>query len=404
MFKSRQLKHHAVEVELRRLASRLPGGTKFPGERDLAIEFKCNFLTVRKALKRLVDDGLIVRRIGSGTFVTDKKAEPASSLPTSSRVGVLVYAKGDAYESAVCHAIAKAGRQESVDIRSCWVQDFMDDGSRQAEMLVQDGCSALILPWFPHELTAEIRSFVSRCPVPVSLPIRIPGLEDFYFEEKELFDTEKSEPIKGLCVYFSKLGYRRIAFLGPDNAADIVLQQRLRVYSGFVAQQGYPTLCGLVAPGTGSMDRLAKEWKPLCHDLAIVSYDDQHALRFLTAMHKLGLAAPRDFAIMGYNNIDASLHSDPPLSTVAQDFDHIGLWLVRSAVALSKGTTDRAKELPSLKMFVRDTCGGSGRIVPELRATLGSHSLTVVSESTARASDERRSRQARTRASATANG
>ena len=40
-------------------------------------------------------------------------------------------------------------------------------------------------------------------------------------------------------------------------------------------------------------------------DLAVISYDDEHALRFITAMHKIGLSAPEDFQIIGHNNDEA---------------------------------------------------------------------------------------------------
>ncbi len=64
-----QLKYQRVEAEIRQFAQTLPLGAKLPAERDLAVSYECNFLTVRKALKRLVDDGTIVRRVGSGTFI-----------------------------------------------------------------------------------------------------------------------------------------------------------------------------------------------------------------------------------------------------------------------------------------------------------------------------------------------
>ena len=40
-----------------------------PAERDLATELSVSRITVRKAIDRLVSEGLLVRRQGSGTFV-----------------------------------------------------------------------------------------------------------------------------------------------------------------------------------------------------------------------------------------------------------------------------------------------------------------------------------------------
>jgi len=61
-------------------------------------------------------------------------------------VGLLVYEKGNAYAFAVLQAIAHVALTESIELRSCWVRDFADDGLRQAEMLVKEGCVAITLP------------------------------------------------------------------------------------------------------------------------------------------------------------------------------------------------------------------------------------------------------------------
>src|SRR5690606_17379213 len=91
--------------------------------------------------------------------------------------------------------------------------------------------------------------------------------------------------------------------------------------------------------------------------LAIVSYDDEHALRLMTAMHKLGLRAPHDYRIVGYNDTDASHFSDPPLASVTPNFEHIATWLIRSALALADGVRDQAREVPDCALIVRETCG-----------------------------------------------
>lgn len=380
--KIKQLKHKRVELELRQLAATLPTGAKLPAERDLAIEYECNFLTVRKALKQLVDDGLIVRKIGSGTFISEKDSNTTTngSGPKPNRIGLLVYEKGNAYAFGVLQAIAHVSLTESVELRSCWVRDFADDGLRQAEMLVKEGCVAVTLPWFPHTMTEEVRSFIHRCPVPASIPILIPGLERNCFVKKSDFGRALLSGTEALGHYFLQLGHKRIAFLGPDAPGDLVLQQKLGSYSCFASRENLPTICGLVPPGSHDIDQLAQRWKEFRGDLAIISYDDEHALRFMTAMHKLGLNAPKDFSIIGYNNTDASHYSDPPLSTVAQNFDHIGQGLLKSALALSAGQLCQFDETPILKFLVRQTCGGQGRLDSTLTAALRKLNLEIVIE------------------------
>jgi GntR family transcriptional regulator len=55
-------------------------GEKLPSEDQLAREFSVSRVTLREALRVLEDDGLIVRRHGSGTYVRDQRAIPIQNL------------------------------------------------------------------------------------------------------------------------------------------------------------------------------------------------------------------------------------------------------------------------------------------------------------------------------------
>lgn len=363
-----QLKYQRVETEIRQLAHTLPLGAKLPAERDLAVSYNCNFLTVRKALKQLVDDGTIVRRIGSGTFIARHHSAAADAAEADERIGLLVYQGSNAYAYRVMQSIAHAGLKQNADLQSGWVQDFGEDALAQAEQFRKDGCGALILPWFPHERVEEVRQFVMRCPLPVSLAMLIPGLEKNCFVEPGVFGL--STAIEGFCRYYRLLGHQRIAMIGPDSTHDIILQKRLTSFICYTSRENLPSPCGLVAPGAQGMDQLAERWKPYRGDLAIISYDDEHALRFMTAMHKIGLSAPEDYCIVGYNDTEASRYSDPPLSTVHQNFDSIGHGLLKSALALADGKVDQNSEVSRPQMLVRASCGGRHKITDAFRSLI----------------------------------
>jgi DNA-binding LacI/PurR family transcriptional regulator len=368
----KKAKHKEIEAEIRHLISMYPVGAKLPPERQLAASHSCNCLTVRTAMKTLVDEGIIVRRVGSGTFVASRGdlSTGLDGATKNARIGVLVHSDSDAYAHKLLQGMAQVAADMGVTLRTGWVRDFQDDGLQQAHQLKQEGCAAVVLPWFPHGSTAEVRAFVGRSPLPVSLPLVIPGLEKNYFGEASTYGLDLLSTTEALCRYFQALGRTHIALLGPQSPGDSILQMMLVSYMCHMARERLPCLCGLVTPTSQSMDQLARDWKQYAGTLAIVSYDDEHALRLLTSMHKLGLNAPQDFCIVGHNDTGASRFSDPPLSTIRQDFTVIGRGLLRSAVALSRNTEEHDNSSAPTKLMVRESCGGRGKITEAIELLL----------------------------------
>lgn len=362
-------KFQQIEVRIRELTRSLPLGARLPPERELAESFDCNFLTVRRALKALVDDGTVVRRIGSGTYVA-KKADGAPALPATSarKVGALVDRRSDAYAYRVLQALSEAALSRGVNLRTGWVGEFDDSALLEARRMASEGCEALVLPWFPHERAEAVRTFVARSPLPVCLPEPISGLEKNCFVAPGRFGDRTLRATAALCDYFEALGCARIAFLGPNSATDSILQKALSAYVCHRAEREADVLCGLTPAGAGAMDRLAERWARHRGELAVVCYDDEHALRLMIAMHKRGLSAPGDFRVAGFNGTEASAFSDPPLTTISQDFANIGSWMLANALALVSGGSEQSPGNDAARLLVRETCGGAGRIDAALRA------------------------------------
>jgi DNA-binding transcriptional regulator YhcF (GntR family) len=368
----RELKYQKIEAAVRKLTETLPLQAKMPTERELAANFGCSVLTVRKGLQVLVDEGIITRRMGSGTFVNRRPPAPAKAQRS---LGVLVWQPSDAYAYRVLQSLAQTALAQDIHPRSLWISGFGDDALRQIQELVREGCTAFTMPWFPHDRTEEVRAFIQTAGLRISVPELIPGLEDFCFEAPSAYGRQTTRVIDLLCRFFSASAENEfIAYIGPDETRNAILQQQLVAYTSAMSQLDRTMLLNLVAPTAAAMDELARRWSAHRGKLAIVSYDDEHALRFMTAMHKLGLRAPHDYRIVGYNDTDASHFSDPPLASVTPNFEHISTWLIRSALALADGGRDQAREVPDCAVIVRETCGRvpksddkNGSPVPGLR-------------------------------------
>ncbi|KRN27228.1 transcriptional regulator, GntR family [Lactobacillus selangorensis] len=58
-------------------------GDRIPSERELALDFGVSRMTLRQAIQTLVDEGILERRIGAGTYVANKKVQEKMSGVTS---------------------------------------------------------------------------------------------------------------------------------------------------------------------------------------------------------------------------------------------------------------------------------------------------------------------------------
>lgn len=58
-------------------------GEKIPAERALAKQFNVSRMTLREAIQTLVDEGILERRVGSGTYVANRKVQEKMTGVTS---------------------------------------------------------------------------------------------------------------------------------------------------------------------------------------------------------------------------------------------------------------------------------------------------------------------------------
>lgn len=361
-FDRNNLKYQQVKVSIESVIDHLDPGDKIPSERDLAKQYGCNFLTVRKALALLVEEGRIEKRTGAGTFVTD----PAASNAKSRHVGILLHTRSDPYALRIAGCITMIAAQRKITLHTKMVQDYAESADTATATLATEGCCAAIIPWFPWEQTQQMLKFVGRSPIPISVPAVFPGLEEHCFARAATFGKSATFYTDLSGKYFQRLGYTHIAFIGPLSADNDILHRKIIGYTNFVGQAGLDNLCQLVAADTRAMDKIAQKLMELKGDLAVISYDDQHAIRFLTAMHKLGLQAPQDFAILGYNNTDAAEHADPPLSCLFGDYVHPAQAMLDNALGLARGKVVQTTSDQPLYFKLRESCSGKLRMGDKL--------------------------------------
>jgi|SRR5438105_6001260 len=113
-------------------------------------------------------------------------------------------------------------------------------------------------------------------------------------------------------------GHRRIGFLGGQSGA--VFDDRLQGYRQALKKhrlkEDAELLCPALPTRQGGYDALQRLLDVQPAATAAVCYNDITAFGALAALGERGIAAGQDFAIMGFDGLLDTAHSNPPLSTV----------------------------------------------------------------------------------------
>jgi DNA-binding LacI/PurR family transcriptional regulator len=310
--------------------------------------------TLRKALSLLADEGLIERRTGAGTFV----ANPAAPPTKIDHVGILLHAHADSYGMRISGNIANIANAQSLTLHTHLVSDFQEQAIKALNEMARAGCPCAIVPWLPWDQSSSLADLVRHAPIPLSVPVALPGLDKHYFSEPRTFGVSGTHYMQLAGQYLHQLGCTQIAFVGPYLRQNITLERRIIGYTLFCAEYELDNHCHLLLPDHGKMDQLARKLAAFRGSLGVVCFDDEHALRLMTAMHKLGLQAPLDFRILGWNNTPACESSDPPLSSFYGDYEHPAQWMLKNAIGLAQGKVVQERHCKPMYLKIRQSCGG----------------------------------------------
>ncbi len=119
------------------------------------------------------------------------------------------------------------------------------------------------------------------------------------------------------------LGHTQIQHIaGP--ASSIEGQQRAAAYLDTLAAAGVEPLPVVRGDWSSESGAAAAEQVEAGSFTAVFSGNDQMALGFMSAFRRRGLAAPRDFSIVGVDDMPDARYFAPPLTSVWMDFKELG--------------------------------------------------------------------------------
>jgi LacI family transcriptional regulator len=198
----------------------------------------------------------------------------------------------------------------------------------------------------------------------------IPGADDV---DVPVVRSDGRDAVRELVAHLHRLGHRRLAIIaGP--AATTTGSERVEAFREALAAHGL----GLPDAYIGQGDFQAESGRRATErflDLpeppeAVFAADNLMALGALDAVRSRGLRVPHDIALAAFDDIPWFVHTDPPVTAIAQPTGELGRAAVRALIDRIEGRTARSVTLPA-RLVVRRSCGedGHGGETPPVNGT-----------------------------------
>ncbi len=357
-----QPKYHQIVESLRQgLASGVyRGGARLPSEAELARRFKVSRMTVVKAVQQLQQEGLVVRRVGSGTYA-------AQATGTEGLVfGLLIPDLGqtEIFEP-ICRGMVRSPQARKHSLLWGHSMAAADNKEDQARELCEHYLSQHVNGVFfaPLEFSAnreainrEILASCERAGVPVVLLDRC-GLPFPHFPKLDLVGLDNRRAGFMLTEHLLAMGARNVAFLAREGSVETVEARivgcREALYAHGKTLKEAMVLREDVIDET-TIERLLKH-----HSIdAVICANDHTAAKLIKSLIDHGVRVPEQMRVVGFDDVSYGSLLHVPLTTIHQPCSDIGA----SAMA---AMLDRVSnpELPPRtillngRLVVRRSCG-----------------------------------------------
>jgi DNA-binding LacI/PurR family transcriptional regulator len=148
------------------------------------------------------------------------------------------------------------------------------------------------------------------------------------FDNLPSVDVDDEGGAKAAAEHLIALGHRDVLVIGIERAehapsgAEDVVARRLRGYRTAFAAVGIEIADAdvIVSPATfvGGVAALGRAWDVGRRPTAVLAMSDAIAIGAIRGLRDRGLSIPGDVSVVGFDDIELALATDPPLTTIHQ--------------------------------------------------------------------------------------
>ncbi|MDN5764374.1 MAG: substrate-binding domain-containing protein [Humibacillus sp.] len=355
---ARDLKFQALAGDLRRgiLAGDWAPGSKLPTESQLAKDTGLSLTTVRRAFDELVQQGLVDRRQGAGSFVRSR--EVRTRAPRR-RVGVLVPSAQQYYPRVLAgieEALSSAGAGMQL---STYHYDEAEEHRDLQFLLESDIDGLLVVPTLVGLADPQARvDELMALPVPTVLVERH-VIDGGAADRSEYVCSDHAGGAYDAVRHLHRLDHTRISLVA--RSANPTIEWVTIGFEAAVSDLGLERQEHLTAPKPQWSDEMASDMVErlvAAGSTAALVFGDREATLIARAVGQRGLQVPGDLALVSYDDETADL-AEVPLTAVAPPKFRVGR--MAAEVLLRRLTEGDACPIHQVKLrpriVIRASCG-----------------------------------------------
>lgn len=320
---------------------------KLPGERTLAKEFGYSYMTIRKAVDNLVNEGVLYKLPTKGTYVADrktgrKKTKIIGYFLDSSIVAGLT----SPYYSLIFNSLEKKASKHGYSLIY-----FSDIGGANS-LQHMNNIDGVIISCFPR-IENIVHDVNQHLPVVVM---------DNSSSDKTIPSViiDNFNGVSKSVDYLCSLGHKRIGFMTGLEDSDVG-KNRYAGYMSGLSNHGLTMNEKLVFRGDYSFESGAKGAdyflslkKP---PSAIMCANDAMAIATIRQALQRGFNVPDDISVMGFDDIPVASQIHPTLTTLAAPIDKITETAFNMLISLMNGEKSESKHIAlSAELVTRGSC------------------------------------------------
>ncbi len=335
-------------------SGRFQPGQQLPSTKALSKEMSVSLVTVHRAMQELVNNGVLRRGQGRGTYVHEDFGRH-KRRGLGQRFGLVFHAESslaDAYHGQIFEGVRQAANEDGVDLV---LLRFGEDWRNECHgyLYVNPFQEQLAKPPRMNRKPGED----SRTPIMVvGASFSVPGVSSV--------DTDNAGLARDAVNHLHSLGHRRLAYVGAqgkvsnDRDRHLGFVHRCEELDVELPSEAIVRSPGwrLDADGAAQLDRLlARADRPT----AIFAAGYYFALDVYSAAARAGLNIPGDLSILGVDDPPSAAHLSPPLTTFRQPLIELGRLAADGLLDLIKDGGAHRRITLSAQLIDRDSCAPS---------------------------------------------